>query len=118
VGLAKEQRLNVCSNSLCLNFNFKCKLKLYYSFTIDLAEFVLNKCITQDDSEMQGGQPVHYNFDYLEKTGAKGTPKSKNQGVHILYWMVSFNSSQICQYNNDTNLFYFSEQLRQWSAKK
>ena len=93
MGVAKEQRLNICS--LCLNLNFRCKLDLYNSSIIDLAEFVLNKCITQDDSEMQGGEPVHYNFDYLENTGAKGNPKSQNQGVHILYWMVSYNSSQI-----------------------
>lgn len=71
-----------------------CKLDLCNSFIIDLAEFVLNKCITQDDSDMQGGK-VHYNFGYLEETGDKGTSKSQNQSMHILYWMVSYNSLQI-----------------------
>ena len=60
------------------------------SFIIVVAEFVLNKCITHDDSKTQGGQPVHYNFDYLEKMGSKGSPKSRNQDAHILYWMVSY----------------------------
>jgi len=44
---------------------------------------------------MQDGKAVHYNFDYLEETGDKGTSESQNQSVHILYWMVSYNSLQI-----------------------
>ena len=99
-----EQELR-CSNNL-----LKCKPDLnHISFIIDLAEFVLNKCITQDGSETQAGQPVHYNFDYLEKTGQQDSPKcekqganifekpglndsksSQNQSTHILYWMVSY----------------------------
>lgn len=55
------------------------------SFILDVAEFVLNKCITQEDSEMQGIQQVCYNFDYLENMDSKDIPKD----AHILYWMVS-----------------------------
>lgn len=56
--------------------------KLCNPFTIDLAEYLLNKCITQDEpaqqikrqnsSDVKGNstaptdQPVHYNFEYLE----------------------------------------------------
>lgn len=56
--------------------------KLRNPFTIDLAEYLLNKCITQDEpaqqikrqnsSDVKGNstvptdQPVHYNFEYLE----------------------------------------------------
>ena len=92
VGGANEQRLN-------LSLMIRCKLDLKI---IDLAEFVLNRCIT---SKMQGGQTVHYNFEYLErlqqrsahnpdehnveKTGQRGRQNPPNQGAHILYWMVS-----------------------------
>ena len=67
---------------------------------IDLAEYVLNKCITQSQPEQQisisgenfvdsptvaGDQPVHYNFDYLEDKDTY-----KHHGNHILEWMVSW----------------------------
>ena len=68
---------------------------------IDLAEYVLNKCITQPQPEQQisisgenfvdsptvaGDQPVHYNFDYLEDKDSY-----KHHGNHILDWTVSRN---------------------------
>ena len=69
---------------------------------IDLAEYVLNKCITQSHPERQirisgenfvdsptvtADQPVHYNFDYLEDKD--GRISHKHHGNHILDWMVS-----------------------------
>ena len=65
--------------------------------SIDLAEYVLNKCVTQDEPERQisidGGdfvdkstvaadKQVHYNFKILED-------KDQYHGNHILDWMVS-----------------------------
>ena len=67
--------------------------------TTDLAEYVMNKCITQPQPERQisisgenfvdsptvaGDQPVHYNFDYLDQKDSY-----KHHGNHILDWMVS-----------------------------
>ena len=69
---------------------------------IDLAEYVLNKCITQPQPKRQisisgenfvdsptaaGDQPVHYNFDYLEDKDRRIS--HKHHGNHILLWMVS-----------------------------
>ena len=67
----------------------------------DLATYVLNKCITQDEPAqrfeqqissngealvgnptVKAEQPVHYNFKYLEDN-------DKDHGNHILDWMVS-----------------------------
>ena len=73
---------------------------------LDLAEYVLNKCITQPQPEQQisisgenfvdsptvaGDQPVHYNFDYLEDKGGRISRNDsyKHHGNHILDWMVS-----------------------------
>ena len=72
------------------------------TFSTDLAEYVLNKCITQSQPEHQisisgedfvdspivtGDQPVHYNFHSLEDSDEK---LSHNyHGNHILDWMVS-----------------------------
>ena len=62
------------------------------SLPIDLAEYVLNKCITQDEQQISIGnflcsnptvtadEPVNYNFDYLVEDN------------HILDWMVSEDS--------------------------
>ena len=64
---------------------------------IELAEYVLNKCVIQDEPKRQisidGGdfvdkptvtahKQVHYNFDILED-------KNQHHGNHILDWMVS-----------------------------
>ena len=62
------------------------------SLPIDLAEYVLNKCITQDQQQIcirnflcskptvTANQPVNYNFDHLVEDN------------HILDWMVSQDS--------------------------
>ena len=77
---------------------------LLHLLLIDLAEYVLNKCITKSQPERQisisgenfvdsptvaGDQPVHYNFDYLEDKD--GRISHKHHGSHILDWMVSRN---------------------------
>lgn len=73
----------------------------------DLAEYVLNKCITQPQPEQQinineedfvdspsvtGDQPVHYNIDYLEDKDGK---IYKHHGNHTLDWMVSQNIMRV-----------------------
>ena len=65
---------------------------------IDLAEYVLNKCITQEQEISNNGEdtidgpiitadrPVHYNFDILE---------DKDHRNHILLWMVGNQSESV-----------------------
>ena len=79
---------------------------------IDLAEYVLNKCIMQPHPERQisisgenfvennptvtADQPVHYNFEHLE---VKDAPISnKDNGNHICLWMVSWNIVRMWEY--------------------
>ena len=86
---------------LLLNLN-----KLCNRFTIDLAEYLLNKCITQDEpaqhfkrqnsSDGEGNltvitdQPVHYNFEYLEGMDKDHeSPMDKDHESPILDCMVS-----------------------------
>ena len=79
-------------------------VNLSHLLLTDLAEYVLNKCITQPQPERQisingeyfvdspsvtGDQPVHYNIDYLEDEDGKIS--HKHHGNHILDWMVSQN---------------------------
>ena len=92
------QNIFASKNSVCNMHNLK---KWCNPLPIDLAEYVLNKCITQDepvqqikrqissDGEVSEGnstvttdQPVHYNFEYLEDM-------DKDRGNHILDCMVS-----------------------------
>ena len=47
----------------------KCSYVLLTSQPTELAEYVLNKCITKDkdsNSTDTANQPVHYNFEHLE----------------------------------------------------
>jgi len=81
---------------------------------LDLAEYVLNKCITQPHPERQisisgenfvennptvtADQPVHYNFEHLE--GKDAPISNKDNGNHILLWMVSWNIVRMWEYNS------------------
>ena len=64
---------------------FWCHTSVYLQ-PVDLAEYVLNKCITQAEPRQKGShtetenQSVKYNFDFLEDEIPHG---------HILVWMVS-----------------------------
>ena len=77
---------------------------------IDLAEYVLNKCITQDEKQISIGnfscsnptvtpdEPVYYNFDFLVKD---------NQ---ILDWMVSQESRNwnVCTHVQFKDVFHYA----------
>ena len=80
------------NRQLCLLWMQCNSYAIITSLPIDLAEYVLNKCITQDQQQIcirnflcskptvTADQPVNYNFDYLVEDN------------HILDWMVSQDS--------------------------
>ena len=74
----------VCCNSL---INKWCSTSLTSPPT-DLAEYVLNKCITQDEPGTDKPK-VDYDFKYLKAKNFEDLKDKDRKVSHVLYWMVS-----------------------------
>lgn len=74
----------VCCNSL---INKWCNTSLISPPT-DLAEYVLNKCITQDEPGTDKPK-VCYNFKYLKAKNFEDLKDKDRKVSHVLNWMVS-----------------------------
>ena len=107
-----SKTLNLQIRQPCLQLNALQSLcaNIITSPWIDLAEYVLNKCITQDEKQISIGnfscsnptvtpdEPVYYNFDFLVKD---------NQ---ILDWMVSQESRNwnVCTHVQFKDVFHYA----------